>query len=97
MKPNVCVPLPNIYYTKIYSKATIYVNELILTPFNSFDIKCKKLNAKNLWKCIFRASRRVSFSYFPKVAFDHRGRGQCPPISFRIFVDHVSVEKPSPM
>ena len=42
----------------------VYVNELILTPFSPFDNKCKKkkkINVKNLWKCIFRASRRVSF------------------------------------
>ena len=32
------------------SKITTYVNELILTMFGPFDIKCKKLNAKNLWK-----------------------------------------------
>ena len=33
-------------------------------------------NAKNVWKCIFRISRRVSFLYFPKVALNH---GRCPP------------------
>ena len=32
-----------MHYTKIYNKATIYVNKLILTPFNPFDIKCKHL------------------------------------------------------
>ena len=70
MKSNGWVPLLNIliYYTKIFNKSTIYVNEFILTPFNSFDINCKKRNAKNLWKCIFRASSRVSFLYFHKVA-----------------------------
>ena len=36
----------------------------MLTPFSPFDIKCKKINKKNLWKCIFRASRRVSFIFF---------------------------------
>ena len=41
-----------------------YVNKLILTPFSPSGIKCKKLDAENLWKCIFRATRRVSFSYF---------------------------------
>ena len=46
MKSNgsVSLPLLNILETKIYSKATIYVNESILNPFSSFDIKCKKLN-----------------------------------------------------
>ena len=47
------------------SKITTYVNELILTLFGPFDIKCKKLNAKNLWKwkCIFRASRMVFHNF----------------------------------
>ena len=31
-----------IYCTKIYNKATIYVNVLKLTPFSPFDLKCKK-------------------------------------------------------
>ena len=50
MKSNgsVSLPLLNILETKIYSKATIYVNEPILNPFSSFDIKCKKLNL--MWK-----------------------------------------------
>ena len=43
MKSNVCVPLLNMLH-KIYSKATIYISELILAPFSPFDIKCKKLN-----------------------------------------------------
>ena len=55
----------------MYSKAATYVSELILTPFSPFDIKYRKRNAKNLRKCIFRASKRVSFSNFPKVALDH--------------------------
>ena len=58
------------YCTKIYDKATIYANKLILTTLSPFDLKCKKRNEKNLWKCIFRASRRVNFSYFQKVALD---------------------------
>ena len=29
-------------YTKIYNKAVIYVNELILTPSSPLDIKYKK-------------------------------------------------------
>ena len=35
---------------------------------------------KNLWKCIFRASRRASQSW-----------EDCPPIPFRIFVDHITI------
>ena len=31
------------------------------TSISPFDIKCKNLNSKYLWKCIFSASRRVSF------------------------------------
>ena len=31
-----------IYCTKIYNKATIYVNVLKLTPFSPSDLKCKK-------------------------------------------------------
>ena len=56
-------------YIRIYNKATIYLSELMLTPFSLFDIKCRKFNAKNLWKwkCISRASRRVSFSYFLQI------------------------------
>ena len=60
------------YTTKIHSKATTYVSELILTPFSPCYIKCKRLNVKNLWKYIFRAYRRVSFSYFPKGALDNK-------------------------
>ena len=32
------------YTTQIYNIATIYGNELILTPFSPFDIICKILN-----------------------------------------------------
>ena len=45
MKSN--VHLLNVPY-KIYKNATIYVSELILTTFSAFDVKCKKLNVKNL-------------------------------------------------
>ena len=68
-KSNSCVPLLNTII--IYSKTKIYVKKLISTPFNPFDIKCKELNTKNLWKCIFRASRKVSFWYFCSVALDN--------------------------
>ena len=72
MKSNGCVPLLSILQ-KTYNKVPIYVTELMLTPFSTFDINYKKCNAKNFWKCIFRASRRVSFSYLPKIALDHSG------------------------
>ena len=64
-----------LHKIKSCNKATIFMNQLLLTLFSSFDIKWKKLNVKNLWKCIFKGSRTVSFSYFPKVALDH---GECP-------------------
>ena len=58
-----------LYYMnhiKSYIKATIYVSEFMLIPFHPPDIKCKKLNAKNLYL------EGVSFSYFAKVTLDHR-------------------------
>ena len=41
----------------------------MIDSFIPFDIKCKKLNLKmkNSWKCIFRASRMMSFSYFLQI------------------------------
>ena len=42
-------------------------------------MKSKKVNVKNLRNCIFRTSRRVSFSYFPKVVLDPGG---FPPNTF---------------
>ena len=46
---------------------------------------------KNLWKCVFRVLKWMSFSYFPKVALDHEVGSA--PIPFRIFVDHVTIFK----
>ena len=51
-----------VYYTKTCSKASIY--EIL---------NAKNLMQKNLWECIFKGSRRVSFSYFLKFALDHKG------------------------
>ena len=45
MKPNGGVPLLNIRH-KNYNKATILVNESILTPFSPCHIKCKNLMRK---------------------------------------------------
>ena len=56
-------------------------------------LNAKYFNVKNLWNCIFRASRRASFSYFRKVALDNVcvfGRGE-PLILFRVFMDHVTM------
>ena len=46
----------------------------MLTPFSPFNIKCKKVNfhAKTSGN-VFSGHLGVSFSYFPKVAFDHGG------------------------
>ena len=44
-------PLLHILYKNLL-QSTIYVSELILTPFSPFYIKYKKCNVKNLWKCI---------------------------------------------
>ena len=43
---------------------------------------------------IFRASRRVSFSYFPNTALNNEG---CPLIPLRIFIDHVTIFSLNPM
>ena len=40
------------FITKLQSASI----KLLLTPSSPFNIKYKKLNAKNLWKCIFQAS-----------------------------------------
>ena len=85
MKSNRCVPC---------SKTTIYMNELLLPSVTLFDIKCKKLNSKNLWKCIFKGSRGVNFSYVSKFALDHEG---CPPIPFKIFVGQITIFNSSTM
>ena len=87
------------FLTKPQSAQSTYVNKLVLTPFSAFDIKCKKLNAKNFWRFIFRSFRRVSFSYSLKIAPDHGGGGRVvprPPILFRIFVDYVTIFNSSP-
>ena len=44
-------------------------------------------DVKNLWKCIFGASRRASLSYFLKVPLDHGG---CTQIPFKILADDQS-------
>ena len=56
---------------KFITKPQSKVSELQLTRFSPFDIKCRKPYSGNF----FRASKRVSFSYFPKVALNH---GRCP-------------------
>ena len=70
MKPDGCMALLNILYINLQQRHN-YVNELILATFSPLATKCKKLNGKKLWKCIFRASTRTSFSYFPNTTLDH--------------------------
>ena len=70
MKPDGCMALPNILHIDLQQHDN-YVNELILATFSAFTSKYKKLNVKNLRKCIFRASRSVSFLYFPNTTLDH--------------------------
>ena len=33
----------------MYKKTTFHVNELILTPLNPFDIKCKRFKRQKQW------------------------------------------------
>ena len=65
LKLNICVRSLNILHKNVKQNHN-YVNELILARSGPFDIKCKKRNAKNLWECIFRASRMV-FHNFPRL------------------------------
>ena len=45
--PVILIMYLNLQFSfQIHSKARMYVNELILTLFNQFDIKYKKLNLK---------------------------------------------------
>ena len=76
IKWNGYVDLLNMLHINL--NVTIYVSELILTPFSPFHIKCQKLNAKNLWKWIFRISRRKGFSYFLNTALDYGGYAPYP-------------------
>ena len=57
------------YTTKIYNKATIHINELIVTLFSLFDIKCKILTLIRKTSGIVFLGHLggVRFPYFPKV------------------------------
>ena len=72
---------------------------MILTPFVSFDIECKKILCEKPLEICFRASRRVSFSYYP-IMHSVMGWGGVPgppPIPIRIFADVVTIFSSSPM
>ena len=61
MKSDGYATLSKKYYTKMYNKVTIELNELISISFSPFDIKYRKP-----LEMFSRASRRVSFAYFPQ-------------------------------
>ena len=94
---------------KQQKKQITYVSELILTPFVSFDIECKKILCEKPLEICFRASRRVSFSYYPIMHSVMGGvprappwggwgvPGAPPPIPIRIFADVVTIFSSSPM
>ena len=60
MISNCCVPLLNILHKDL-------CQWVILTPFSPFYIKCKKVNVKNLWKCILRHLGGWLFHIFPRL------------------------------
>ena len=53
-----------------------------------------EMHCENPMEMNFRASRRVSFSYFPETGLDHEG---CPPTPFRMFMDDVTIFSSSPI
>ena len=105
MKWNGCVSLLNILHncTNIYNKATIYVNELILSPFDPFGIKCRKLNIKNSGNVFLGHLGGSVFYIFRRLhsimCVCWGGQVGCgwPSIPFRIFVDYVTIFNSSPM
>ena len=78
MKSNDCVAFANILHINLQKCQ----NLCQWVDVNSI------WSLKNLWKYTFRASMKVSFSYFPNTALD---RGRWNPIPFRIFVDHLTM------
>ena len=42
-----------------------YVSKLIMSPFSPFSVECKKLIAKNHWKCILGHLRELRFHISP--------------------------------
>ena len=69
MKANGFVDLPNILHINLQQCHNL-CQWIDKSPFNPLDIKCnlmwktsENLNVKNLWKRIFRPSRRVNVLY----------------------------------
>ena len=56
-----------INYRKTYSKAAVYVNELVLTPFSPSDIKCKKLMRKTSGNAFLGHLGEWDFHIFPSL------------------------------
>ena len=90
------VSLYKIYCIKIYSKATIYVCELILTGFSPFNIKCKKLNAKTSGNIFLGSLVEWVFHFFLRL-HSIIGCALWYPITPWVFVDHVMILNSSPM
>ena len=91
------------YTAKIYNKATIHVNKLILTPFSPFGIKCKILNL--IWKtsgnvllghlagCVFHIFPRLRsiMSVCGEGGVGGGGGEWVSLILFRVYVGHVTI------
>ena len=56
--------------------------------FSPFDNKCVKPNAKKPLEIYLGHLEECVLHISPKVKLSH---GWCPPIPFRIFVDHVTI------
>ena len=70
----------------MYKKTTFHVNELILTPLNPFDIKCKRFKRQKQWGR--RGDGRAHAPQKPfKIFADHA----------TICNIHYAIFKPNPM
>ena len=74
-----------IFYTKMYSKTTTYVNELILTLFSPFDIKYRNLMRKTSGNVFLGHLGWWVLHIFPRL---HSILGSAPDT---IFVDHLTI------
>ena len=84
------------YFFRSIFNVYIHVNELILTPFSLFDIKCKKryLIWKTAENVLLGHPGESVLHIFPRL---YSKMGGCPPIPFRIFVDHVKLSSSRPV
>ena len=84
-------------YRLIFELCCVWWNQMVMCLCYIYYIKI--YNKATAYVCqwidiIFKTSRRVSFSYFPKIALDHSDALLIP---FKIFVDHVTIFNSSPM